>query len=139
MPHELLVLSFLENVLLNDSIYENLQFIRNMGFKLAVDNFTVDVSLNESSKYKNIQFVKLNRTIISTLLMDQYSKIMLREFVNMLTSIGKVVVIEGVENDDEVKVIEEINDGLKEDLFYTLPHTIISIEDMKDEEKRHYD
>ncbi|KDR95451.1 diguanylate cyclase (GGDEF) domain-containing protein [Peptoclostridium litorale DSM 5388] len=62
--------ALLEDVLVNDDTVDTLKNLSDMGYTLAVDNFTVDISLKESVKYKNIKVVKLGKPIIDSLMID---------------------------------------------------------------------
>jgi len=101
-----------------------------MGYTLAIDNFTIDLSLKESTKYKNIGIVKLGKTTINSLLSDEYYKEILKEFIHMLISIGKTVIVEGIEAEGEVVILKQINKELEHDLYYSTPLTLRTIEDL---------
>lgn len=130
IPREKLILKFLEDVLVNDDILSTLELLSELGYTLAVDNFTIDISLSESHKYKNISIVKLGKMTIKSMMIDDYSKKMLKEFINMLVSINKTVIIEGIEAPDEVEVLKNINDTLEDDLYYSTPFKLRTIEEL---------
>ena len=130
IPREKLILKFLEDVLVNDDILSTLELLSELGYTLAVDNFTIDISLSESHKYKNISIVKLGKMIIKSMMIDDYSKKMLKEFINMLVSINKTVIIEGIEAPDEVEVLKNINDTLQDDLYYSTPFKLRTAEEL---------
>jgi len=130
IPRDKLILKFLEDVLVNDDIVSTIKLLSELGFTLAVDNFTIDISLKESQKYEHISIVKLGKTTISSMMIDAYSKRMLKEFITMLVSIDKTVIVEGVEAKDEIAVLKNINDTLKEDLYYSTPYKIRTFEEV---------
>jgi len=130
IPKEKLILKFMEDVLVNDDVLSTLELLSDLGYTLAVDNFTIDISLKESSKYKNISIVKLGKAIVSSLMIDEYSKVMLKEFIKMLVSINKTVIIEGIEAPDEVEVLKNINNSISEDLYYSTPYKLRTIEEL---------
>lgn len=121
LPKDKLIISFLEHVLTNDEIVEIINMLKLEGYHFAVDNFSLDITLRESSRFSNIEFIKFNPSVVNALSADQYAKTMLKQFLQMLISLEKKVIIEGVQIEEEVDIIKHMNDELGNDLYYSRP------------------
>jgi diguanylate cyclase (GGDEF)-like protein len=130
IPKDKLILKFIENVLTNEDILDTIELISSMGFVLAVDNFTIDISLQESVKYRSISIVKLGQATIQSMLIDDYSIKMLKEFIHMLVSIGKTVIVEGIEESNEISILKDINQIVDGNLYYSAPYEIKTKDDL---------
>lgn len=130
IPHDKLILKFKEDVLLNDDIKAILELISSKGYQLAVNNFTIDISLNESDKYKNIDIIKLGMQTAKPMISDGYARKVLQEFIHMLVAIDKVIIIEGIEEASEIQVLKSINENVKGKLYYSTPYKLLSLDEL---------
>lgn len=119
MPKSQVVIKIKEELLLNANISETILKLKNMGFVLAVDNFTIDFSLRESIQYKKIDILIIGDSMVLALMAEEYSRNMLKEFIKILISIDKMVVVEGIQTEDELDILKSINSNNKRNILYS--------------------
>lgn len=119
MPKQQIVIKIQEELLMNENIIETILKLKNIGFILAVDNFTVDFSLRESVKYKNIDIIKIGNSMVSALMAEEYSRNMLKEFIKIFVSIDKMVVVEGIHTEADLDILKSIDSNNKRNILYT--------------------
>ncbi|WNF38490.1 EAL domain-containing protein [Bacillaceae bacterium IKA-2] len=119
MPKSQVVIKIQEEFLMDDNISETILRLKNSGFILAIDNFTVDFSLRESVKYKNIDIIKIGNSMVSALMAEEYSRNMLKEFIKIFVSIDKMVVVEGIHTGAELDILKSIDSKNNRNILYS--------------------
>lgn len=120
MPKSQLVIKIEEAFLMNANISETILKLRNSGFVLAVDNFTIDFSLRKSIQYKKIDILKIENSMVSALMAEEYSRNMLKEFIKILISIDKMVVVEGIHTEAELDILKSIDSNNNKNILYSV-------------------
>lgn len=131
MPKKQMGFKFLEYVLLDENIFDVIEKLAKLGFTLIVDNFTIDISLKESEKFENVDIVQLGKVTVDALMVDDYSRKTLKEFIKMLISIDKKVIIEGLKDDYEINLLKELMGDLGGDLYYTPKFELKTLKEIK--------
>ncbi len=106
MPKELLIIKVHEELLNDSVIKESIEQLASLGFTLAVDNIILDVSLQDTDKYKHIDMLKIGYSLARALLEKQETKKIMAEFINMFISMKKEIIVEGVEREELMAIME---------------------------------
>ena len=102
----------------NFNMFEQL---RQLGIKIAIDDFGTGYSSLASLKYLPIDALKIDRVFITDMLNDQDSAILMGTIVGMAHALGYEVVAEGVEDEEQVKVLKGIDCDLIQGYFFSRP------------------
>ncbi len=84
------------------SIFEQL---RELGVRISMDDFGTGYSSLSSLKSLPIDCLKIDRIFISDILKDESASILLGTIVDIAHALGHVVVAEGVEEEEQLKVL----------------------------------
>ena len=99
------------------------QKLRDLGVRIGIDDFGTGYSSLSSLKSLPIDCLKIDRVFISNMFSDANSAILLRSIVDLAHALGYVVVAEGVEKDEEVKVLTETGCDLVQGYLFSRPVT----------------
>ncbi|MDX2505077.1 MAG: EAL domain-containing protein [Gammaproteobacteria bacterium] len=102
----------------NFNMFEQL---RQLGVKIAIDDFGTGYSSLASLKYLPIDGLKIDRVFITDMLKEQGSAILMGTIVGMAHALGYTVVAEGVEEEEQVKVLDGIDCDLIQGYFFSRP------------------
>jgi EAL domain-containing protein (putative c-di-GMP-specific phosphodiesterase class I) len=102
----------------NVSIFKRLQ---RMGVKIAIDDFGTGYSSLASLKYLPINCLKIDRMFIIDMLEDAGSSILLGTIVGMAHALGYRVVAEGVELEEQVRVLSDIGCDILQGYYFSRP------------------
>ena len=111
----------------NLSIFNRL---KKMGVKIAIDDFGTGYSSLGSLKHLPIDNLKIDRIFIIDMLQDQKSSILLGTIVGVAHALGQIVVAEGVEEEDQVKVLRAIGCDLVQGYYFSKPVAAEEIADL---------
>lgn len=82
-----------------------MQKLRARGFEFMLDDFGTGYSNLSSVLYMPFSYVKLDRSLMNTLETDPNSRLMAQTLVPFFHKLGMHVVAEGIENEEQVKLI----------------------------------
>ncbi len=102
----------------NLSVFKNM---REMGLKIAIDDFGTGYSSLASLKYLPITCLKIDRLFITDMLKDPESSILLGTIVGVARALGHSVIAEGVETEEQVKVLSGIGCDTIQGYFFSRP------------------
>ncbi len=119
---ELLELEITESVVqtTGDNL-EMFKLLRELGVKIAIDDFGTGYSSLASLKYLPIDCLKIDRLFITDLLEDQDSSILLGTIVGVAHALGHSVVAEGVELEEQVRVLKGIGCDIIQGFYFSKP------------------
>lgn len=80
--------------------------ISKLGLVLAVDDVNLDVSLREINHMDHIKVVKIGNALTATLVESDKKQRILYNFLDVLSSIGKTVIVEGIEKSELTTVLK---------------------------------
>lgn len=117
-----------------DSISEkrmesNLEIFHELGFKLALDDFGTGYSNIERVLSMNFDYIKIDKSLLDHAKDSKINNILLRKNIEMLKECGYHIVVEGVELDEQVKLLSDHNVDYIQGFYYSRP---IPIEDFAD-------
>jgi len=108
IPNNTIVVKVSESLLQDKSIQLALEMLKSSGVMLAVDNVILDISIKKNGIYKNIDIIKIGHKLSKALTEKNQTRAIMIEFIKMFNSIGKIVIIEGVDETTHDKLIEEL-------------------------------
>ena len=102
----------------NISVFTRLQ---EMGVKIAIDDFGTGYSSLASLKHLPIDCLKIDRLFIKDMLDNPKSSILLGTIIGAGHALGHTIVAEGVEEEDQVKVLTAIGSDLIQGYHFSRP------------------
>jgi len=97
--------------------------LRKMGVKIAIDDFGTGYSSLASLKYLPIDCLKVDRLFITDMLKDLDSSIIMGTIVSVAHALGHSVIAEGVETQEQLKVLSGIDCDMVQGYFFSRPVT----------------
>jgi len=133
VPPPLVALELTESAFLNnaDSIYDNLQQLRSLGFALSMDDFGTGYSSMTMLKNQPVDEIKIDKGFIDDIEDDQ-EQIIVSSIVNMLKALNKRIVVEGVETQAQRNFLLEQNCLHAQGFLYYKPMPISEFEALLD-------
>ncbi|MDH3763600.1 MAG: EAL domain-containing protein, partial [Gammaproteobacteria bacterium] len=113
----------------NISIFTRLQ---EMGVKIAIDDFGTGYSSLASLKHLPIDCLKIDRMFIKDMLQNPKSSILLGTIIGAAHALGHTIVAEGVEDEDQVKVLTAIGSDLIQGYHFSRPVPADQIPELAD-------
>jgi EAL domain-containing protein (putative c-di-GMP-specific phosphodiesterase class I) len=111
----------------NLSVFNRLQ---EMEVKIAIDDFGSGYSSLASLKQLPIDCLKIDRLFIIDMLQDPKSSILLGTIVGVAQALGHIVVAEGVEEEDQVKVLKGIGCDIIQGYYFSKAVPALEIPDL---------
>ncbi len=121
-----------ETVLLRDvdAAVRRLQHLRRTGVKLSLDDFgTGYSSLSYLTRFP-IDVVKIDRSFVSQLGIDDRDSSVVTMIVNMARTLGLEAVAEGVESETQLRVLRELGCTLAQGYLFAKPQSAVDAEGM---------
>jgi EAL domain-containing protein (putative c-di-GMP-specific phosphodiesterase class I) len=97
------------------------QRLRDMGVLIAIDDFGTGYSSLASLKYLPIDCLKVDRLFITDMLKDPCSSIIMGTIVSAAHALGHRVIAEGVETQEQLKVLNGIDCDTAQGYFFSHP------------------
>ena len=131
---KLVALELTESAFLNkaDTIYENLQQLRSLGFSLSMDDFGTGYSSMTMLKNQPVDEIKIDKGFIDDIDDDQ-EQIIVSSIVGMLKALNKRIVVEGVETQAQRKFLLEQNCLHAQGFLYYKPMPLAEFEALLDQ------
>ena len=115
IPVEHIYFKVQDEWLTDQGILRQLQLLKERGFKIALDLNKLELSLNDASQYGMVDLIKLGNSLVRTLMPSDQTRVLMKEFVNWITDLSIVVVMEGLtvnEHLDHIKCLDFRNKNL---------------------------
>ena len=121
-PGESLQLEVTESVSQpSDSGLSTFTRLRSKGIRIAIDDFGTGYSSLASLKHLPIDCLKIDRLFIKDMLQNPKSSILLGTIIGAAHALGHTIVAEGVEDEDQVKVLSAIGSDLIQGYHFSKP------------------
>lgn len=102
-------------------LYETIKDFRSVGIEICLDDFGSGyANLNTILKLP-FSTVKLDRSMLNGICEDQQVALLYKNIVSIMQNLGHKVVAEGVETEEEVKLLKEWGVDLIQGYYYTRP------------------
>lgn len=134
IPVELLQLEFTESALLEDTteLYELMNRLKEKNFTLLMDDFASGYSSLNTLKSAPFDIVKLDKEFISAIAENERDKQLVKSTISMIDMQSMDIVVEGVETEEQVKILLEAGCLVAQGYYYSKPVNV------KEFEKRAY-
>lgn len=103
-----LTLEVLENITQVDSLYENIENIRKLGIKIAIDDFGTWYSNFSRIMRLKPDYLKIDWSLIKWIAKDKEKRYIVRTIVDLAHIIWSKVIAEFVDNIEDQEVVEEL-------------------------------
>jgi len=120
---ENLILEITENGILeeNETTLATIQQITDNGFKLALDDFGTGYSSMARLRSMPISLIKIDQSFVRQIHLSDKDFRMVQSMASLAESIGKEVLVEGVENEASLKLINEIGIRKAQGYYFSKP------------------
>ena len=105
----------------SDMIVRNIGKFHNMGVTFSLDDYGSGFASADYLFKLPVEIVKIDKGILWNAMKDNNAKIVLINTLKMLKELGKKIVVEGVEDADMVKLLEENGCDYMQGYFYSKP------------------
>ncbi|WP_020588707.1 EAL domain-containing protein [Desulfobacter curvatus] len=100
---------------------ENLQQLKQIGFTIALDDFGTGYSSLAYLQRLPIDYVKIDISFIRRILVSPNDTVMVKTIIDMAHNLGLQVVAEGVEEDDQTKLLEKLGCDIAQGYLFGRP------------------
>jgi EAL domain-containing protein (putative c-di-GMP-specific phosphodiesterase class I) len=104
-----------------EDIKKNIAAIKNFGFKIAIDGMGLDTSILAKLDKAPIDIIKINRDFLKDYDEDQGMQNVVQMLVEFGKKFGKMIIIEGVENDKAVDIVKKLSISLAQGYHFSAP------------------
>ena len=129
-------LEIIEKVKINDlsKITKYINVLKNAGFKIAIDDFGVEYSNLDIIRKLDFDIIKIDKYFIDTICDDALHKNIILFINTLASSLGKSVVLEGIETIEQDNFIKHINNEnlYVQGYYYSKPKALNDIFSEKD-------
>ena len=107
LPPRLLELEITETILMDrfDGIAENLMSIRDLGMSISLDDFGTGYSSLSYLHKLPVNILKIDRSFLADIQPDRGALALIEGLTSLAHSLGKTVVVEGIETANQLKAI----------------------------------
>jgi EAL domain-containing protein (putative c-di-GMP-specific phosphodiesterase class I) len=112
-----------ESIAAHDNIYiaTAINKLRDMGFRTAIDDFGVGYSSFSTLKKIRFNTLKVDKTFIDDIEIDEKSRSMVRQVIEIGHSLGMEVVGEGVQSKKQTELLKAMKLDCIQGFYYSLP------------------
>lgn len=123
LDHKYLVLEITETILVKsyESIREKLQFLKNQGIKIAMDDFGKGYSSLGGLSQLPINTLKIDKIFMDSLLQDLPKQIITDMIIQIGNKMGLEVLAEGVETKDQVEYLKKYGSLKAQGYYFSRP------------------
>lgn len=121
-PHNL-TLEVTESLAINDmaKMKEVLSSIRSLGCRIALDDFGTGYSSLNHIRELPIDVIKVDQSFVRALASDSYSQAFVRFISDMASMIGKQICVEGIETEEQYKVLSGMKARMVQGFYFSKP------------------
>ena len=120
-PQSLLVLEFAQSILSSDA-GEQLRTLKDLGVRLAVDDFTPGTSLLSDVTGSPIDIIKLERNFIASMSDSAGAIAQVHELVELAKKMDLQIVASGIEDDDQRQRLQLEDVSVGQGFHFSRPH-----------------
>lgn len=121
-PHNL-TLEVTESLAINDinKMKEVLSSIRALGCRIALDDFGTGYSSLNHIRELPMDVIKVDQSFVRDLASDSYSQAFVRYISDMAAMIGKQICVEGIETEEQYKILSGMKARMVQGFFFSRP------------------
>ncbi|MBN2655577.1 MAG: EAL domain-containing protein [Spirochaetales bacterium] len=123
IPPSAVVLEITENVLVGkfDRVNSNISALRKEGIRFAIDDFGTGYSSLTYLKKLSLDIIKIDRTFIREIHDDREDRSLVQAILNIARDFGFKVIAEGVEEEQQIKIMEEMGCFFIQGYYFSKP------------------
>lgn len=123
MPPEYLEFEVTETAIITklEETKHNLLRLQNMGIKISVDDFGTGYSSLGHLKDLPVNTLKVDRSFVQEVNMDENSKIIIKSIITLARSLGLDVIAEGVESESQLKFLFDNHCSFVQGFYFSKP------------------
>lgn len=127
-----LTLEVTESLAINDieCMKEILENIKRLGVRIALDDFGTGYSALSHIRELPFDVIKVDQTFVKDLMEDAYSKSFIKLVTELAATIGANICVEGVEKEEQYKVLEGMKVRMVQGFYFGAPMTRDNFEDI---------
>jgi len=119
LPYNALTIEVTESVAANQYTWQVLGDLQNKGVQIALDDFCTGYSSLSHLLKSKVDFVKIDRSFIDTLIDDKKKQAMIKYLVELGDDIGTQLIAEGVEKIEQVNMLKQFGCHKVQGFFYS--------------------
>ncbi len=117
-----ITLELTESSLSNDATFQYVQAYKNKGFSLALDDFSAGHSSLQYITKIDFDYIKIDKSLVDEVETGVSTKVeIFRSLLGLFRALGKTLVIEGVENANQIDLLEDLNVSYVQGYYYSRP------------------
>ena len=123
LPYDSLVVEITESMMLdfNANVIAKLDAMRNAGIKIALDDFGTGYSSLSYLQQINSNFLKIDRTFVNNITENDRNMSLCREIINIAHIFGMEVIAEGIETNEQGKLLAASGCDFGQGYLYSKP------------------
>lgn len=123
IPQNYIELEITETVFLDERVkmIETMKQLKECGVRLAMDDFGSGFSSLNMLKDIPFDIIKIDREFFSESVTSASSKVVLQKIMEMAEGLGIEVVCEGVETEEQIKMLQQMGCRMVQGFFYSRP------------------
>lgn len=116
-------LEITETAQTSDNSYwrRNVERLRRLGVEFSIDDYGSGFASAEYLIRFPISIVKIDKSILWSAMKDEAAMVVLTNTIRMLKELGKKIVVEGVEDEDMIKVLDDNGVDYHQGYYYSKP------------------
>ena len=99
---------------------ENVRKLLDMGYRFALDDYGIGYSSIQRINHIPLRFIKIDKSMLDEI-SSPNGRTILEQTVRMMQSIGKQLVAEGAETEEEVRILREMNCDYIQGYYFSRP------------------
>lgn len=104
-----------------EEIRNSFDFLRGQGIKITFDSFGAKHSSLEIFRELSADSLKINHTLLSRITYDVIDQKIVSQIINLCHSMNMSVYVEGIENKETLKIIEQMKPEILQGFYYNEP------------------
>ena len=103
------------------NIIDNINFLRNLGITFSLDDFGTGNSNLNYIVNMPVDIVKFDKTMVTSYFKDDIASLVVDYSIKMIKGLGHKIVFEGVENKNQIELIDKMSVDYIQGYYYTKP------------------
>lgn len=102
-------------------IQRDLHLLREQGFRIWLDDFGSGISSLGTLKNYSVSAVKLDMEFLKGALGNRKAEVIIHDMIRLCHSLGAMVIVEGVENEDQLQLVRQFGGNFIQGYYYSRP------------------
>jgi EAL domain-containing protein (putative c-di-GMP-specific phosphodiesterase class I) len=139
LPAEALELELTESLLIDETeqIQKQLKALSKLGITIAIDDFGTGYSNLGYLRNFNATKLKIDRSFITSMCVDEHDERLVEAIINMATSLGLKTVAEGIEDEATINKLVAIGCDIGQGYYWSKPVTQDALSEMLRNQQQH--